>query len=189
MVIALVALIAVGPEQLPSVMRKIGGYAAQVRRMSEGVRSEFMSGMDELDPTNWMGDGSDDKPIVPRGYAESAQATTTGPGSGPKPKSTAADPSVESMPEDPAAEDTASGEAVTEDPEPENREPENREPEDREPQNPGAEREPIKPINSIAAANARPTPVPETEPVDAAEPDLVKLESTAQDLDEELPST
>ena len=65
LVIALVALIAVGPEQLPSLMRKMGGYAGQMRSMADGVRSEFMDGMEELDPNKWTGgDGSDQAPIV-----------------------------------------------------------------------------------------------------------------------------
>ncbi len=82
MVIMLVALIAVGPEQLPTVMRKVGRYVSQLRSMADGVRGEFMSGMGELDPTKW-GEGTDDKPIVPRGYAESAVKTTLDPGANP----------------------------------------------------------------------------------------------------------
>ncbi len=73
--IALVALIAVGPEQLPSVMRKFGGYVAQLRGMADSVRGEFMNGADQLDPGKWTGDGSDEKPIVPRGFADSATTT------------------------------------------------------------------------------------------------------------------
>ena len=75
LVIALVALIAVGPEQLPSVLRKAGKAMAQVRSMTMGLREEFMSGLDEVkdvgDPDKWMGSGSDDDPIVPRGFAQS----------------------------------------------------------------------------------------------------------------------
>jgi sec-independent protein translocase protein TatB len=69
LVIALIALVVVGPEQLPAVMRKVGGFVSQVRGMTTGLRDEFMSGVDEINPNNWMGDGSDDSPIVPRGYA------------------------------------------------------------------------------------------------------------------------
>ncbi|MDH3681045.1 MAG: twin-arginine translocase TatA/TatE family subunit [Acidimicrobiia bacterium] len=74
LVIAMVALIAVGPEQLPSVLRKIGKGVAQIRAMTAGLRDEFMSGIDEVtdavDPQKWTGSGSDDDPVVPRGYAK-----------------------------------------------------------------------------------------------------------------------
>jgi sec-independent protein translocase protein TatB len=77
LVIALIALVVVGPEQLPSVLRKAGQYAAQIRQMSTGLRQEFMAGVDELDPTNWEGErgtGEPDKPIVPKGYADRVAA-------------------------------------------------------------------------------------------------------------------
>lgn len=76
LVIALVALIVVGPEQLPGVLRKAGRYASQVRSMTSGIRDEFMAGIDEVDPTKWSndiegrGDGSAERPIVPRGYSD-----------------------------------------------------------------------------------------------------------------------
>lgn len=81
LVIALIALVVVGPEQLPSVLRKAGQYASQVRQMSTGLRQEFMSGVDELDPTNWDGErgtGEPGKPIVPKGYAERVAAGEEG---------------------------------------------------------------------------------------------------------------
>lgn len=79
LVIALIALIAVGPEQLPSVMRKMGGFVNQVRTMTTGIRDEFMSAVDEADPNKWMGDGSKDEPIVPRGYAENTVKSSSDP--------------------------------------------------------------------------------------------------------------
>lgn len=77
LVIALIALIALGPEQLPSVMRKLGALSAQLRSMTSGLREEFMSGLDQ--PS--LGDDKPSprtaatlrepgEPIVPRGYAE-----------------------------------------------------------------------------------------------------------------------
>ncbi len=79
LVIALVALIAVGPEQLPSVLRKIGRFVAQARTVTGNLRDEFMSGLDEVNdvvnPEKWTGSGTDDDPVVPRGYAQ-RQATT-----------------------------------------------------------------------------------------------------------------
>lgn len=74
LVIALVALIAVGPEQLPGVLRKLGRFAAQARTVTSNLRDEFMSGIDEVndlvDPEKWTGSGTDDDPVVPRGYAQ-----------------------------------------------------------------------------------------------------------------------
>ncbi|MEM8922919.1 MAG: twin-arginine translocase TatA/TatE family subunit [Actinomycetota bacterium] len=81
LVIAVIALLAIGPEQLPGVMRKIGGFVSQARSVTTGLRDEFMSGMDGLSevtdlakPESWMGSGSEDDPIVPRGYAGRSSA-------------------------------------------------------------------------------------------------------------------
>lgn len=49
LVIVIVALIAVGPDQLPSVVRKMGRWASQFRSMTSGLRTEFMAGIDELE--------------------------------------------------------------------------------------------------------------------------------------------
>jgi len=99
--IILLALVVVGPEQLPGLIRKLGQYAAQARQMSGSLRAEFMAatepmqdslkefqeGMndfqsgvtdfgktvtDAADPKKW-GAGTADDPIVPRGFAD-AQA-------------------------------------------------------------------------------------------------------------------
>ncbi len=81
LIIALIALVVVGPEQLPSVLRKAGKYASQLRSMSNGLRQEFMAGVDELDPTKWEGErgsGEPGKPIVPKGYAERVAAGEDG---------------------------------------------------------------------------------------------------------------
>ncbi len=98
--IIVLALVVVGPEQLPGLIRKLGHYAAQARRMSSSLRAEFMAatepmhdtfkefqeGMNEFqtgmndfgksvtdaaDVSGW-GDGTPDDPIVPRGFAETA---------------------------------------------------------------------------------------------------------------------
>ncbi len=106
LVILIVALVAIGPEQLPTAVRKIGKWAGQFRTMTSGLREEFMSGIEEIEasvkepiqeiqksfaePMNELersigetgvtqGAGSDDDPIVPRGFAENAIATTAGP--------------------------------------------------------------------------------------------------------------
>ncbi|MFV0256921.1 MAG: Sec-independent protein translocase protein TatB [Acidimicrobiales bacterium] len=80
LVIAVIALIAVGPEQLPVVIRKAGRAMGQVRTMAASLRTEFMAGADELedlqrvaDPKEWFGGrGTADDPIVRPGYAEQA---------------------------------------------------------------------------------------------------------------------
>ncbi len=69
LVIALIALVVVGPEQLPSVLRKLGKQAAQLRAMTQSVRDEFMSEIDEVNPVNWMKDTSD-VPKNPTSVAE-----------------------------------------------------------------------------------------------------------------------
>jgi sec-independent protein translocase protein TatB len=81
LVIAVVALIVIGPEQLPTVLRKVGRYAAQVRSMATGLREEFMSGLGDVsdltDLDSWLGSGTDDDPVVPRGFAERQKAQGT----------------------------------------------------------------------------------------------------------------
>ena len=49
LVIVIVALIAVGPDQLPGVVRKLGRWASQARAMTSGLRNEFMAGIDEIE--------------------------------------------------------------------------------------------------------------------------------------------
>ncbi len=68
-VIALLALIVVGPEQLPGLMRKAGQTASQLRSMSNSLRTEFMNGIDQADVTKW-GKGTTDDPVVPRGFSQ-----------------------------------------------------------------------------------------------------------------------
>ncbi len=78
LVIAMVALIAVGPEQLPSLIRRVGRIVAQLKAVTSDLRDEFMSGLDDVsgatDPTTW-GSGTDDDPVVPRGLAERKRAS------------------------------------------------------------------------------------------------------------------
>ncbi|MEM7322388.1 MAG: twin-arginine translocase TatA/TatE family subunit [Actinomycetota bacterium] len=79
-VIALILLMAVGPEQLPGLIRRVGRTVSEVRGMTEGLRAEFMSGLEEIeratDPEAWAAGGneptkvkprSERNPVVPRG--------------------------------------------------------------------------------------------------------------------------
>lgn len=117
LVIALIALVVVGPDQLPSVLRKAGAYASQLRSMSNGLRQEFMAGVDEMDPTKWdddeRGTGEPAKPIVPKGYAERVAAGEDGNPFAVKPVSDGmpvSQPMGEPTPEEAAAEATAAAE-------------------------------------------------------------------------------
>ncbi len=102
--IILLALVVVGPEQLPGLVRKMGQYAAQARQMSSSLRAEFMAatepmqdtfkefqegmnefqtGMTDLSKTvtdaadvNQWGTGTVEDPIVPRGFAETESSSS-----------------------------------------------------------------------------------------------------------------
>ncbi len=91
LLICVLALVVVGPEQLPSLLRKLGQYAGQAKQMSDSLRSEFMAGTEPFqesikefqkgmndfsstvtenaDVRTW-GTGSAGDPIVPRGFAD-----------------------------------------------------------------------------------------------------------------------
>ena len=49
--IIVLALVVVGPEQLPGLIRKMGQYAAQARRMSSQLRAEFMAATEPMHDT------------------------------------------------------------------------------------------------------------------------------------------
>lgn len=73
MVIFLVALIVLGPQQLPKAMRTMGNIMAEIRKVSSGFQAEMRAAMDTL------GDDSPSKPSggASEGAAPSAPATTT----------------------------------------------------------------------------------------------------------------
>ncbi|MGC2221815.1 MAG: twin-arginine translocase TatA/TatE family subunit, partial [Methylocella sp.] len=48
-IIGIVALIVIGPKELPRVMRQLGQAAAKMRRMAAEFRSQFMDAMREAD--------------------------------------------------------------------------------------------------------------------------------------------
>lgn len=57
--IALVLLIAVGPEQLPGVIRRTGKVVGQLKTMSDNLRRDFNASLDEIeraaDVKSWAG--------------------------------------------------------------------------------------------------------------------------------------
>ncbi len=111
LVIALIALIVVGPEQLPGVLRKIGKGAGQLRSMADGLKKDFMSGMDELDPNNWAegkprGTGTTTDPIIgPGAYGTVPESET-------KPVSETEGKSTRQLAEEKAARDAAAADAA-----------------------------------------------------------------------------
>ncbi len=95
LLICVLALVVVGPEQLPVLLRKLGQYAGQAKHMSDSLRAEFMAGAEPFqesirefqkgmndfsstvtenaDVRNW-GAGTADDPIVPRGFADQSSS-------------------------------------------------------------------------------------------------------------------
>lgn len=60
MVILLVALVVLGPDQLPKAMRTFGNVMAEVRKVSGGFQAEMRKAMDSIDTTV---NPSEDKPM------------------------------------------------------------------------------------------------------------------------------
>ncbi len=55
-VVILVALLVLGPEQLPKAMRTFGNAMAEIRKVSGGFQDEMRKAMDTMDPTKDSGD-------------------------------------------------------------------------------------------------------------------------------------
>ena len=47
LVIALVALLVLGPDKLPEAARKVGNVTSELRKMSQGFRTEFKQALDD----------------------------------------------------------------------------------------------------------------------------------------------
>lgn len=58
LVVLLVALVVLGPEQLPKAMRTFGNVMAQVRKVSNGFQDEMRSAMNAIDVTSSAGSSS-----------------------------------------------------------------------------------------------------------------------------------
>lgn len=77
MVILFVALIVLGPEQLPKAMRTFGNVSAQVRKVSSGFQDEMRNAMNTIEatvPTKDMASASEPAPAEPVLATESAPA-------------------------------------------------------------------------------------------------------------------
>lgn len=51
LVIALIALIVLGPQRLPEAARQVGKVMGDLRRVSSGFQNELKSALDEAEPT------------------------------------------------------------------------------------------------------------------------------------------
>ena len=67
MVIVLIALIVLGPQQLPKAMRTFGNVMAEIRKVSSGFQAEMRSAMDTL---------TDDSPAKPTSTPSAPTSTT-----------------------------------------------------------------------------------------------------------------
>ena len=73
LVILLVALIVLGPEQLPKAMRTFGNVMGEIRKVSSGFQAEMRSAMDTIDTTAKTSDSSGGNATTP----EAADVTET----------------------------------------------------------------------------------------------------------------
>ena len=84
LLVLLVALVVLGPEQLPKAMRTFGNAMAQVRKLSNGFQDEMRSAMNTMDITSAARTGSGSSPTS--GVHETVarnDATPSGSGSAP----------------------------------------------------------------------------------------------------------
>lgn len=70
MVIMLVALLILGPDQLPKAMRTLGNARNEIKKVTGGFQAEIRKAMDEVDPR------VEDKPRSAGGPAEALPAPT-----------------------------------------------------------------------------------------------------------------
>lgn len=67
LIIALVALVVLGPKRLPVVLRRLGQMVAQVRAWTSGVRREIDNAMAAHPTPDAEGDEPEQPPIVSSG--------------------------------------------------------------------------------------------------------------------------
>ena len=103
LVVVLVALIVLGPQQLPKAMRTFGNVMAEVRKVWSSVRAEMRNGMDTVAETT----GTEKPQSATMAKAEPA-ATAPAPAPAPAPASDDSDSSSESDQTEPTAAAEAS---------------------------------------------------------------------------------
>jgi Tat protein translocase TatB subunit len=62
LMVAVIALIAFGPQRLPEIARTVGKTLAELKRQASDLRSEFESGMDDDPPEDEKPAPEDEKP-------------------------------------------------------------------------------------------------------------------------------
>ncbi|HEX2576761.1 MAG TPA: twin-arginine translocase TatA/TatE family subunit [Aquihabitans sp.] len=72
-VILLVALVILGPDQLPKAMRTFGNVMGEIRKVSGGFQNEMRKAMDTLDTT---GSDKPQSPKPPSGQPDATAGTT-----------------------------------------------------------------------------------------------------------------
>ncbi len=80
MVIMLVALLVLGPEQLPKAMRTLGSVMAEVRKLSGTFQAEMRQAMDSVEKATSLPTSSSSSPTT--GASSSAPSADSGSGPG-----------------------------------------------------------------------------------------------------------
>jgi sec-independent protein translocase protein TatB len=83
LVVLLVALVVLGPDQLPKAMRTFGNVMAQVRKLSTGFQDEMRSAMNTIDITAAARNSSGS--TTGAGVEETAARNDAAPAAGPGP--------------------------------------------------------------------------------------------------------
>ncbi len=69
LVILLVALVILGPEQLPKAMRTFGNVMAEIRKVSGGFQAEMRKAIESIDDSTSSSSGSSTSTTPPRALA------------------------------------------------------------------------------------------------------------------------
>lgn len=75
MIVAIAALVVIGPERLPSVARQAGQWLSRMRRYVEDVKSDFSRQMELAELQNLKTEVEDSARNLEKGFQESVQST------------------------------------------------------------------------------------------------------------------
>ncbi len=87
LVVLLVALVVLGPEELPKAMKTFGNIMGQVRKLSSGFQAEMRSAMNTMDVTNVA-----KQAMNPSSDTSGSSPSTSNPASGAEPSSGSSTP-------------------------------------------------------------------------------------------------
>jgi sec-independent protein translocase protein TatB len=93
--IAIIALIVLGPERLPGAMRAIAGFMRQLREMSNEFTSQFseeIKMLEEMDPRRIVSDALDPSKTPPPASSQSSKTSSSSAASGATRSSAASKP-------------------------------------------------------------------------------------------------